>query len=141
MPACALTISRERPERDTVAVREAAALTPGDELRVGVGDARQLVDEAALADSRHADEREELRRSLVARALEGIADDAELALASDELRARLVRDVDAEAGVGRLRLPHGDRLRLAFRLDGCGVLVVDRVHASPGRSSRRPARR
>ena len=132
---------RERPERDSVAVGEAAALTPGDELGVGVGDPRQLVHEAALADPRHADEREELRRSLVTCALEGVADDAELALAADKLRARLVRDVDAEARVRCLRLPHGDRLRLALRLDGFGVLVVDGGDVSPGTSSRRPAHR
>ena len=132
---------RERPERDTVAVREAATLAPRDELRVGIGDARQLVHEAALADARHADEREELRRSLVPCALEGIADDAELALAADQSGACLVCDVDAEARVGRLRLPHCDRLRLALRLDGLGVLVVDRACASPGTSSRRPAHR
>ena len=92
-----MTISRERPERDAVAVGEAATLAPRDELRVGVGDAGQLVHEAALADPRHADEGEELRRSLVSRALEGIANDAELTLAPDELRACLVCDVDAEA--------------------------------------------
>ena len=87
----------ERPERDPVAVREAASLAPGDELRVGLDDAVELVDEAALADARDADEREELRRALVARPLERVPDDAELALAADELGARLVRDVDAEA--------------------------------------------
>ena len=108
---------RERPERYAVAIGEAAALAPRDELRVGIGDARQLVHEAALADSGHPDEREQLRRSFVSRALEGIPNDAELALAADQPRARLVGDVHAEAGVCRLCLPHGDRLRLAFRLD------------------------
>ena len=96
----------------------------------------ELVDEPALADAGDADEREELRRPLVARALEGVADDAELALAADELRARLVRDVDAEARVRCDRLPDGDRLGLALRLDGLGAVVVDRADASPGRWSR-----
>ncbi len=101
----------ERPERDPVAVGEAASLAPGDELRVGLDDAIQLVDETALADSGDADEREELRRALVPRSLERVPDDAELALAPDELGARLVRDVDAEARVGGGRRPDGDRLR------------------------------
>ncbi len=99
----------ERPQRDSVAVGEAAPLAPGDELGVGVDDALELVDEAALADPRDADEREELRRALVARPLERVPDDAELALAADELRARLVRDVDAEARVRRDGRPDADR--------------------------------
>ena len=70
----------ERPQRDPVAVGEAATLAPGDELRVGVDDSMELVDEAALADAGDADQREELRRALVPRPLEGIPDDAELAL-------------------------------------------------------------
>ena len=125
MPAWALTISES-----------AQSVTPSPYARqrpwrhvtssgIGIGDARQLVHEAALPDSRHADEREQLRRSLVSCALEGIADDAELALAPDQFRARLVSDIDTEARVGRLRLPHYDRFRLPFRLDGLGVLVVD----------------
>ena len=91
---------RERPERDAVAVGEAAPLAPGDELGVGVDDLRELVDEPALAHPRDGDERDELRDSLVARALEGVAQDDELALAADELGARVVGDVDAEARAG-----------------------------------------
>ena len=115
----------ERPERDPVTVGKAASLAPGDELRVGLDDAIQLVDKPALADSRDADEREELRRALVPRSLERVPDDAELALATDELGARLVRDVDPEARVGGGCQPHRDRLRLALRLDRSGVVVVD----------------
>ena len=115
----------ERPERDPVAVREATALTPGDQLGVRLDDLRELVDETALADPGDADERQELRRALVPGALEGVPDDTELALAADELRARLVRDVDPEARVGGRRLPHRDRLRLALRLDRRRFLVVD----------------
>ena len=90
----------ERPERDPVPIGEAATLAPRDELGVGVDEALQLVDEAA-PDAGDADEREELRRAFVARAFERIAHEVELTLASDELRARLVCDVDAEAGVSR----------------------------------------
>ena len=59
----------ERPEAH--AARRTArrtALAPGDELGVGLDDLEQLVDEAALADPRDADERDELgRRSVRAR--------------------------------------------------------------------------
>ena len=90
----------ERPERDPVTVGEAASLAPGDELRVGIDDALELVDEPALADSGDADQRQKLRRALVTRAFECVPNDAELALAPDELRAGLVRDVDAESRTG-----------------------------------------
>ena len=127
----------ERPERDPVTVGKAASLAPGDELRVGIDDAIEFVDEPALADSGDADEREELRRALVTRSLECVSDDAELALAPDELRAGLVRDVDAEARSGRRSpatpgsaptcpSPRPERLRRSRWRRG-----------SPGRSSRR----
>ena len=104
----------ERPQRDAVSVGEAASLAPRDELRVCVDDALQLVDEAALADAGNSDEGQQLRRALVTRSLERVPHDAELALAPDELGARLVRDVDAEPRVGRDGLPDRNRLGLAL---------------------------
>ena len=132
----------ERPQRHAVAVGETASLTPGDELRIGVDDALQLVDEAALPEPGDADEGDELRRPLVQRAVERVAEDGELAVAADELRPRLVRDVDAEAREGDLRrLPDGDRLALPLGLDRRRLAVLDRAAGSRGRSSRRRARR
>ena len=72
-PGLRLDDLRERPERDAVAVGEAASLAPGDELGVGVDDALELVDEPALSHARDRDERDELRRPLVAGALERVA--------------------------------------------------------------------
>ena len=115
----------ERPERDPVPIGEAATLAPRDELGVGVDEALQLVDEAALADAGDADEREELRRAFVARAFERIAHEVELTLASDELRARLVCDVDAEAGVSRDHFPDGDRLGFSLGFDSGRLAIVD----------------
>ena len=87
----------ERPEGDAVSVREAAPLTPGDQLGVGVDDPRQLVHEATLAHPRHGDEGDELRDPLVAGAVERVTQDRELTFAAHELGARVMRDVDAEA--------------------------------------------
>jgi len=57
----------ERPEGDSLAVRQRTALSPGNQLRVGRDVVEELEYEAALADARHADERHELRRSVLAR--------------------------------------------------------------------------
>jgi hypothetical protein len=84
----------QRPERDAVAVCEAAALPPRDELGVGVDDPRELVDEPTLPDAGDPDERDELRRTRMPRAFECVSHDAELAFPTDELRARVVGDVD-----------------------------------------------
>jgi hypothetical protein len=124
----------ERPQRHALAVREAAALTPRDDLRVLVDDPMQLVHETTLAEPGHADERDELRRPRGADPAERVAEDTQLLLASDELGASLVRDVDSGARAHVRRLPHPDRLRLALGLDRLGDLVVDRT-------SRRAVRR
>ena len=121
----------QRPQRDSVAVGEAATLAPRDDLGIGVDDSLQLEDEPALADARNPDERQELRRSLVTRSFERVPDDAELPLASDQLRARLVRNVDTEARSSSDGLPDGDWVGLALRFDGLGVLVVDRMPCCP----------
>src|SRR6185503_754451 len=108
-------------------VREAASLPPRDQLGIGLDDPRKLVDEPALPDAGDADERQQLRRPTVARPVERVADGAEFTVAPDELRASLVRDVDAEARMGRGRPPDGDRLALPLRLDRVVRLVVNRV--------------
>ena len=124
-PGLRLDDLAQRPQRDAVAVGEAATLAPGDEIGVFVDDAAELVDEAALADSGDADERHELRRSRVARAVERVAQDSELVLAADELGARLVRDVDSGPSPHLGRLPDRDRLGLPLSVDRRRLLVVD----------------
>ncbi len=86
----------QRPERDTVAIGETAPLSPGDELGVGLDDPRELVDETALPDPGNADESEELCRPLVSRPTEHLAHHGELAFPADEVRSRLVCNVDPE---------------------------------------------
>ncbi len=90
-------------------------------------DPAQLVDEPALADSGDADERQQLRRSVVARPVEDVANDPELAVTTDEPRPSFVREVDPEPRVRSHRLPHRDRLGLALGLDRRELSVVDRV--------------
>ena len=121
----------ERPEGDSVAVGEAAALTPGDELRIGVDDLRKLIHEPALAHSWYGDEGHELRVPLMTGALEGVPQDVELALAAHKLCAGVVSDVDAEARARSGGLPHGDRLGLSLRLDERRVLVLDSLACRP----------
>ena len=126
-PGVRLDDLAERPEAHALAVREGAALPPGDDLLVGVGDLEQLGDEAALADAGHADERDELRRLLRARPRQRVGEEVALALPPDERRPQLLLDVAAEARAGADRLPHLDRLGFPLRLDRRRVAVVDRV--------------
>ena len=54
----------EGPEGDAFAVRQRPALTPARQLGFVLDHQRELVDEAALADSRDADKGDQLRRTL-----------------------------------------------------------------------------
>ena len=119
---------RQRPEGDAFAVRQRAALAPEDEpVRIRVDRLRELPDQPALADARHADEGDELRRPLPLDAREGLEERV-------ELLARARRAAPRRAGATSTpkraraadRLPHRDRLRLPLRLDRLAVAVLDR---------------
>ena len=141
MPACALTISesaqsvtpspyaRQRPWRQVTSSGSASAIRDSSYTR------RLLPMPGTPTSVSSCGVRSCRARSKASRMT------LELALAANELRACLVRDVDTEARVRCLGFPHCDRLRLALRLDGVCVLVVDDVTASPGTWSRRRARR
>src|SRR5215216_3688796 len=75
----------ERPERDSVSIRERAASAP-DELRVRVDGFGELVDEAALADPGYTHNRYELRFAFLSRARERVDQNVELAPSPDERR-------------------------------------------------------
>src|ERR671922_94050 len=128
-PGVRLEDLAERPERHAVAVGKAAALAPVDELRPRVDLREELVDEPALADARHADERDELRRALVLRTGKRADQQAELSLAADERRLRRVRDVGAVTGPRLDDLPDRNRLRLALRLDRRRLPVLDHARS------------
>ena len=86
---------------------------------------RQLVHEPALADARDADERDELRRSLAARAREHVDEEVELAIASDERRPPRTAQVDTEPGARLERFPDGNGSTLPFASIAIGVAVDD----------------
>ena len=89
IPASRLHHLAEGPEAHPLAVGKTATLAPGDESRTTASNIReQLVDDPGLPDSRNADQRDELRLSLLARTLERLVRRRELSLTPDERRAR-----------------------------------------------------
>src|SRR6266540_63161 len=125
-PGVALHHLDQRPEGDSLPVRERAALAPIDQLGIGVDHTAELGYEPRLPDAGNPHERDELRCALATRAGQSVSQEAELFAASDELRRPALLDVDAEAPAGRRRLPDRDRLGLAFGLDGLYLAVLDR---------------
>ena len=112
IPAADLKISVDGPVRDALAVGEAAPPVHGEALLEAV---RELVQEAALADAGHADDRREPGGALLGRRDSPNASElGELGVAADERRlaprsrVRLLLRPDD--------LPDLDRLRLALRL-------------------------
>jgi len=97
----------DRPEGDSLAVRQRAALPPvDDQVGVGVHRLGELPYEPALADARDADERDQLCPPLAQGAREPVREPVELLAAADELGAAPLEDVDAVAGARSERLPH-----------------------------------
>jgi hypothetical protein len=91
----------------------------------------ELDNEPALADTGHADERDQLRRALLAHARKRRDEQLELAAAADERRDRPLRDVDAEARAGLQRLPGADRLSHPLANHRLCPAVVDRLRSRP----------
>ena len=81
----------ERPVRDAVAVGEAAAAMPVDDLLDPVEVLVELPGEARLADAGDAGHRHELRTLLVGGRVEELLDLPELAVAADERRLEALR--------------------------------------------------
>ena len=115
----------ESPERDALAVGQAPALAPVDQLWLRLDGGEELVDEPALPDPGHPDERHELGRALLAYPGEGVDEQIELSLPPDQRGARLIADVFPKAGTGLDRLPDGYRLRLASGLGRRALAVLD----------------
>ena len=81
-------------------------MAPRDELREPLDHLVQLEHEPALADSRNADDRDELRRALREHAGERILEQGDLATSADEGRAVHPLDRDPRARLNRLPRPY-----------------------------------
>ena len=137
-PACALTISASAQKVTPSPYGRQRPWRQHDQLRLGVDELRKLEDQAALADPGHADERDELRRALLAharRARRGATSSSRSP--ADERRRASAAHVDAEARARLDGLPDRDRLGLALRLDRARPRGSRSRLASPGRSPRR----
>jgi hypothetical protein len=95
----------ERPKGDPFAVRQAASLPPADELRLRVDIAEELGYEPALAHTRLADDRHQLHRPLLRRALEDPDQQRLLELAAHERGPVVMEAVAPEAVADRVRPP------------------------------------
>src|SRR6266550_9270353 len=118
---------RHRPVAQALPVGQRPTLAPEDQLRISIDDLKQLGDQPALADPRHADQRHQLRAEVLANAVESAGQDVKLPLTADELRAGPLLDIEAVAGARSDGLPSWNGIRLALRPDRRRVAVFDRV--------------
>ena len=116
----------QRPEGDALAVGEAAAAVPPDDVGEAVDVLLELPREPRLADAGDADDRGERRPPVVARGVEEVLDEAELAVAPDERRLERARpSLAAAIGDDTERAPEMGGFGLALELVLAGVLVGD----------------
>jgi hypothetical protein len=123
----------QSPERDALAVGQAPAVPPRDDVGAVVERAAKLGHETALADPGLAGDRHELHRRLALRAQERLEEERPLVVAADERRVR--RRLGLADPAPSLDGPPGaNGLRLPLRLDRLVRLVCDRAL---GRAQRR----
>ena len=115
----------QRPVGNPVAVGKRPALTPDDQLGIGVGRPEELPDQPALPDAGDADDRDELRLVLPSGPCERPGEQLELLLSAHELRPAELHDVDTESRSGRDGRPDGHGALLPLREHGLGGLVGD----------------
>jgi len=129
---------RERPECDALPVGEHAPLPPSGDLRLVLHMRRQLLHQAALADPRHPDDRDQLHRALRPATLERVHQQPPLPLPADERRLLAHRPRHQRARL--TRHPTRKRLGLALRRHRFVRLEEDRAlgHAEGGRVHQHP---
>ena len=115
----------ERPERDALAVGQAAAVAPRDDVRPLVERGAELGHEPALADPGLADDRDELHGRLALGAEERLEQERALVLAADEWAVRGGFRL-ADAAPCADNAPHRDRLGLPLCLHRVECLEGDR---------------
>ena len=106
----------QSPQAHALAVRQRAAVPPPDQVAIRFDRLEQLVDQAALADPRLADERDELGGFLGSHARERVHQYVELPPAADEGRARGA-GVELDPRAGFERLADANRPGLALDVD------------------------
>jgi hypothetical protein len=142
----------ERPIRDTLAVREAAAAMPAHRLRQAVHVLLELPRESRLADPGDSDDRDEMGLALLRRCMEELLHQAELPLPAHEGRIEPGRPQGAAAAGGDADgAPELERLGLALHRVRTGILEDDGRFGGPaggvadqyaaGRGERLDARR
>ena len=102
----------ERPEGDSLSVRETASLAPADDLQLRVHVGEELGDQAALAHARLADDRDQLHRTLLRCARSKIPIRSGFSSSRPTNGVACSREVGAEADTDGLRTPERKRLRL-----------------------------
>ena len=107
----------ERPERDSVAVRETASLPPADELRATVHVAQKLGDLSRLADARLSDDGDELHRAVANSPVEEPGEERSLDVATDERGRVRPDDVAPETRDGSERPSNRDGRALPLGVD------------------------
>ena len=117
----------ERPERDALAVGEAASLPPADKLLAFVEPRAELPHEPALADSGLACDGDELDSALSLRAQVRVLEHRELVVAPEERRHPCRLEIDPKAAARACCAPQPYRLGLSFQLDRLEFLVRDSV--------------
>ena len=128
----------QRPERDPLPIRQAAALPPADQPRPILDIAEQLRTQPALAHPRLAHDRDQLAGALLRRPLER-PDQKRLAPTRGRPAASCAADdVRAEPGPGRTRLPQRKRLRLPLHHNRRQRLVLEHPLRRPIGLLRRP---
>ena len=116
----------ERPEREAVAIGGGASLTPQDDRGAQLETAEELEDQAGLADSRLADQRDELGNTLTAHSVEALPKPQELVASPDERLVR-VREIHPSPGPRRQGPPDEDRIGLSLRLNRLSFAVIDHM--------------
>ena len=124
-PGLGLDHLTERPERDSLAVRETPATTPGDETGVVLERALELPDEPALADSGNAHQGHQLNGAVAASASERVQDQAQLLLSTHERSERRALVRRSQVGDRPQRLVDDDRLGFPAGLEQPALAVLD----------------
>ena len=121
----------EGPEADALPVRQAMALTPGDQLGLGVDELPELADQPALADPGLAADCDHPHRGFVPGPGVAAPELAQLGLPAQERGGRGLVDGDPEPAAGRSGDPYRQRLGLALDPDRGQRLVVEQPPGGP----------